>query len=365
MQFPLRVPRVLRFLVVFVAAFFVTAPASAHPVPFTYLDLRLGSDAIEGTLVAHIFDLGHDLKIDPAERLLDPAIATPYAAAIANLFNGRLIVSADGGALTPQWSQVEVVADRQSLRLHVRYPLDATPGIVTISASLFPYDPYHQTFLNMYEGTALTQAILDSGRARFDYYAGTRQGALAVARRFFPLGVQHILAGPDHLLFLAGLLLLGGTARTLIGLVAAFTLAHTVTLTLASLSIIIPAARLIDPAIALSIVYLGADNLLIRGGRDVRIWIACAFGGIHGFGFAGMLREMDLPMRALGWSLFSFTAGAAVAQLVVGAVIASSFAALRSRSETLGRRLAFAGSVVVMAAGTFWFVQRVFFPSGT
>ena len=75
--------------VVVAAALLVSRAASAHPVPFTYLDLRVQPDgAIDGSLVAHIFDLGHDLNIDPAERLLDPAVASQQAAAIARLFAG-------------------------------------------------------------------------------------------------------------------------------------------------------------------------------------------------------------------------------------------------------------------------------------
>ncbi len=75
-DFSLRAPRSPRFLLLVIAAACLLArPAAAHPVPFTYLDLRITDNAIEGTLVAHIFDLGHDLNIDPAERLLDPAIA--------------------------------------------------------------------------------------------------------------------------------------------------------------------------------------------------------------------------------------------------------------------------------------------------
>jgi hypothetical protein len=96
----------------------------------------------------------------------------------------------------------------------------------------------------------------------------------------------------------------------------------------------------------------------------VRAWIAFAFGFIHGFGFANVLREMDLPARALGWSLFSFNVGVEIGQLLVVLVVASAFAMLRARSETAGRQLVFAGSIVVVAAGTFWFVQRVFFPQG-
>src|SRR6185295_3705132 len=129
-------------------------------------------------------------------------------------------------------------------------------------------------------------------------------------------------------------------------------------LSLAALNVVSPPARLIEPAIALSIVYVGADNLLIRDGRDVRAGIAFAFG------FTSVLREMDLPARALGWSLFAFNAGVEIGQLLVVALVATALAALRSKSEAAGRQLAFAGSIVVMAAGAFWFVQRVFFPGG-
>ena len=347
-----------------IAALLVPRAAAAHPVPFTYLDLRLQPDALEGTLVAHIFDLSHDLNIVPAERLLDPAVAAQQSNAIAKLFAGRLIVTANGVTLTPQWSGAEVLADRQSLKLGIRYALAGNAGTVGIAAVMFPYDPQHQTFVNIYERSALTQAILDGGRSRFEYFAGSRQGALAIAVRFAPAGIRHILAGPDHLIFLVGLVLLGGSARRLAVIVTAFTAAHTVTLTLAALNILSPPARIIEPAIALSIVYLGADNLLIRDGRDVRAWIAVAFGAIHGFGYANVLREMDLSARALGWSLLSFNIGLEIGQLLVVAVVAPALTALRSRNEAAGRQLAFAGSIAVMAAGAFWFVQRVFFPGG-
>jgi hydrogenase/urease accessory protein HupE len=365
-MFSLRALRALGLNVMFIVAAAVLAPraALAHPVPFSYLDLRLQPDAIEGTVVAHMFDLAHDLNIEPAERLLDPSLAVQRSTAIARLFAGRLAVSADGRVLTPQWSAPEVIADRQSLKLSVRYMLASRPGTIGVTAVMFPYDPQHQTFLNIYEGSALTQAILDHGRSSFEYFAGTRQGAFAVVRKFLPAGIHHILIGPDHLLFLVGLLLLGGTVRQLAVIVTAFTVAHSITLSLAALAIVSPPARIIEPAIALSIVYVGADNLLIRGGRDVRAWIAFTFGFIHGFGFASVLREMELPARALGWSLFSFNIGVEIGQLCVVAVVATALAALRSRSEAAGRQLAFAGSVVVMAAGAFWFIQRVFFPGG-
>jgi hydrogenase/urease accessory protein HupE len=183
-------------------------------------------------------------------------------------------------------------------------------------------------------------------------------------QRFVPAGVHHILIGPDHLLFLVGLLLLGGALRQLIVVVTAFTVAHSLTLSLAALNLFSPSPRLVEPAIALSIVYVGADNLMVKGGRDVRAWIAFAFGFIHGFGFANVLREMDLPRQALGWSLFSFNLGVEIGQLAVVVAVASLLAALRARSAEAGRRLAVAGSVAVIVAGAYWFIERVFFPGG-
>ena len=349
-----------------VALLGLPAPAAAHPVPFSYLDIHIGPGALELTLVVHVFDVGHDLRVDPPERTLDAAVLGPQGSALVALLQQRLQVAADGRLLTNGiWSAPVPLPDRQSIQLRARYQTGSVPGSVTVTAALFPYDPTHQTFLNFYEGDGLTsQAILDRNHPEFEYFAGTRQGALAVIRKFIPSGIHHILIGPDHLLFLVGLLLLGGSVRRLLLVVTAFTVAHSITLSLAALNIVTPPSRIIEPAIALSIVYVGVDNLMVGRGRDVRALIAFAFGFIHGFGFANVLREMGLPARALGWSLFSFNVGVEIGQLFVVVLVASALMALRSRNEAAGRRLAFAGSLVVIAMGAFWFVQRVFFPGG-
>lgn len=353
-------------LCVVAALLLSVVPASAHPTPFSYLDVHVNGQDAEVDLVAHIIDVAHDLDIDPPERLLEPEVLKQRAADIAALLGGRFQLTADGVPLTAAgWSTPEPIAERQSIRITSQFPLVSTPGSIRLDALMFPYDPMHQTFVNFYEGDTLAlQAILDSSKRSVEFFSGSRQGVLAVMRRFIPSGIEHILIGPDHLLFLVGLLLLGGTLRQLAVVVSSFTLAHSITLSLAALNIVNPPARIIEPAIALSIVYVGADNLMVRDGRDVRAWIAFGFGFIHGFGFANVLREMDLPRTALGWSLFSFNAGVEIGQLMVVVVVASALAALRSRSEAVSRRLAYVGSVAVIAAGTFWFIQRVFFPGG-
>ena len=356
-------------LVVAAVLVIIARPVAAHPVPFSYIDVRVDGRTIEVSVVAHAWDLIHDLNLGPEttdERFLDSATLQAQAAAIAAIFGGRLRVEADGQTLTAgPWSTPEALMDRLSVRMRTRYESAAPPGVVRLTTVMFPYDPIHQTFLNMYEGGQLSaQAILSVERPSFEHFVGTRQGVWAVIRKFLPSGIHHILIGPDHLLFLVGLLLLGGTLRRLVLVVSAFTVAHSVTLTLAALNIVTPPASVIEPAIALSIVYVGIDNLLVRGGRDMRAWIAFAFGFIHGFGFANVLREMDLPARALGWSLFSFNLGVEVGQLIVVVAVASLLAALRKRSETAGKHMVLVGSWVVIAAGAFWFVERVFFPGG-
>lgn len=356
-------------LILAVAVFLAgDVPASAHPAPFSFLDVRLQGSTVDVTLVAHVFNVAHELGIEPPEKLLDPDVLGPRIGAIEATLATRIRLAADGNVLVVNWSSLEPVPDRQSLRLHTALELDHVPGTLAIDASLFPYDPIHQTFVNLYEADALnSQAILSQGRTTYQHFTGTRQGTLAVVRKFVPAGVHHILIGPDHILFLVGLLLLGGSMRRLILIVSGFTVAHSITLSLAALNIFSPSSRIVEPAIALSIVYVGVDNLMVRSGRDVRAWIAFAFGFIHGFGFAGVLREMELPGRALGWSLFSFNLGVEIGQLFVVVLVASALAVLRSQSsqsEPAGRRLAYAGSIAVIAVGAFWFVQRVFFPGG-
>jgi hypothetical protein len=354
--------RVLYMVCVLIVA--LAQPAFAHPVPFSFLDIYLTASGIEASLVLHDFDVAHDLGIAPPERLRDPALLVERAASIQALVTERLQIIADGRTLKPQWGTPEVLAERQAVRVSMRFP-EVTLARLEVSALMFPYDPMHQTFVNIYEEGEITrQVILNRYEQRTDYVIGTRQSPLSVISRFVPEGIHHILIGPDHLLFLIGLLLMGGSIRRLLIVVTSFTVAHSVTLSLAALDIFTPPARLIEPAIALSIVYVGFDNLLVKEGRDVRAWIAFAFGFIHGFGFANVLREMDLPRHALGWSLFSFNLGVEIGQMFVVVIVATALASLRARSARMGKQVAFAGSILVILAGSFWFVQRVFFPNG-
>jgi hypothetical protein len=344
----------------------LATPARAHPVPFTYLDLRIQSGVLELTLIAHDFDVAHDLGMDPSDRLLDPAVVRERSDAIIALLAPRLQVLTDGTPLAnPTWMPVEALPDRKSVRLGARYSVAQGTGVFAVETHFFPYDPVHQTFVNVYEGDTLTlQAILDRERPRLEYFAGSRQGTFAVVRRFLPAGLRHIFATPEHWTFVVGLLLLGGSARRL-GLIAAgFVVGHLAALVLVTSGLLRPPARIVDPAIALSIIYVGADNLMVRGGRDMRAWIAVAFGLIHGFWFAGALANANLPRLAFVWSLFAFNVGADIAQVTIVVVAGFAVKWLHDRHKLAARRLVYIGSVVAIAAGAYWFIQRVFFPGG-
>jgi hydrogenase/urease accessory protein HupE len=326
------------------AALLWAVPAVAHPAPFSYLDLHIDGNGVTGTLVVHDLDAAHDLNVANADTLLDPAAAARVRDALVALLTPRLSLTLDGRPAAISWGAIDVVPDRQSLRLAFTVA-GARPGLIGIRAYLFPYDPIHQTFINIYEESALKlQLILDAA------------------------GVEHILIGPDHILFLIGLLLLGGTLSRLALIVTSFTIGHSVTLSLAALDILSPSARFIEPLIALTIVVVGADNLLVLRGTkgdvqqasDIRAWLAVAFGLIHGFGFAYVLKEFGLPQAALGWSLFAFNLGVEIGQLLIVAVVAGTLMLIRRRNEAWSRWIATAGSIAVIAAGVYWFVERVF-----
>jgi len=345
-----------------VLALLLAAPVSAHPVPFSYLDLEVRDAAVDGRIRVHLVDLAPVLGLADPQALLDPEVRATHRAAIESYIASRLTFER-GGFQRARWGTIAVVDADEAIE--IPFSIAGPPeGALTLDTNLFPRDPNHQTFVNIYEdGLLRQQFILSAASDPVTYYRGTTAGAIAVMTTFIPSGVRHILIGPDHVLFLVGLLLLGGSLRKLVTIVTMFTVGHTITLTLATLDILNPPVWLIEPAIALSIVVVGADNLLQskEQGHDLRAWVAGAFGLVHGFGFANVLREFGLPQEALGWSLFSFNVGVELGQLAIVLVVASALALLRRRFPAADKWVVTGGSAVVIAAGSYWFAERVFF----
>jgi hydrogenase/urease accessory protein HupE len=178
---------------------------------------------------------------------------------------------------------------------------------------------------------------------------------------FFRLGVEHILTGYDHLLFLLALLLRGGRFLSLLKIITAFTVAHSITLALAVLGVVTIPGRIIEPAIAASIVWVALENLLRRDAPSQRWLVSFVFGLVHGFGFASAIEPLALPPARLALALLGFNLGVEAGQALVVALLLPLLLWMRGRSWE--PRVVRAASLGVAAVGLGWVVQRVFFSS--
>lgn len=195
--------------------------------------------------------------------------------------------------------------------------------------------------------------------------ASTIPADAAAPVSFFHLGVEHILTGYDHLLFLAALLLVCTSFREAAIIITCFTVAHSVTLALAALDVVRLPSRAVEAVIAASIVYVALENVLRFGKNRRRLaWragVTFAFGLVHGLGFASVLRELGLGSAPGGVALplLKFNLGVETGQVVVAAVVFPLIVAARRRGPMLERRFVPACSILIALAGAWWLVERV------
>jgi hydrogenase/urease accessory protein HupE len=222
-------------------------------------------------------------------------------------------------------------------------------------------------------GTTTRDEVLYKGHSAFTIAAdGQRSGDAPAAAAssapaakttgssawaFFKMGVEHILTGYDHLVFLFGLVLLRARLKELLAVVTAFTIAHSITLAIAVLGIFTPSPRFVEPAIALSIAYVGIENFFVKDASK-RWRITFPFGLIHGFGFAGALQEINLPRPQIPVALVTFNLGVEAGQLFAMSIILPMVILIRQKDwfEPKGVRV-LSGAVAV--AGGIWFVMRI------
>jgi hydrogenase/urease accessory protein HupE len=186
--------------------------------------------------------------------------------------------------------------------------------------------------------------------------------------RYFRLGFGHVLDGYDHLAFVLGLVLMVRRFRTLAITITAFTIAHSVTLGLSAADLVFVPAAWTEPLIALSILYVGAENLVVlwrrwrrpgtdgNGGLSLRWVVAFVFGLVHGFGFSYLLRTIGLPDDAFLLSLAAFNIGVEAAQLTV---VALPFVILSRLPARPHAACAGIGSLAVAAVGAWWLAERL------
>ena len=179
---------------------------------------------------------------------------------------------------------------------------------------------------------------------------------------FLVMGVKHIWTGYDHLLFLFGLLIVTRNFGDAVKIITCFTLAHSLTLAVATLSLVQISSRIVEPLIAASIVDVGIENLF-RGDDPKGRWLLTfGFGLIHGFGFASVLKEMGVGANGTGIAvpLVSFNLGVELGQITIAALVLPVIWKLREKPMFVARWVP-ACSILVALLGGYWFVQRVWF----
>ena len=184
----------------------------------------------------------------------------------------------------------------------------ASGRAVCLSAWLVPKNALYKTFVDVYNTKLERQLIFDAQARTQTIVFKAKQSIWEVIWAFGLEGLHYILIGLDHILFVVSLLLAGGGFWTLLRITTAFTLAHSLTLSLAVLGVFAPPASFVEPAIVASIIFVAIDSLRPKN-RDLLIWFAFGFGLIQGFGFANALQEIKLPPNVLAWLLVSFNIG--------------------------------------------------------
>lgn len=366
--------RLLVTTVVFLLA--VTHVAVGHPLAFSDTTVVLRADgAFQADLIVDLdaLALGAPQSTDDAELVAALTALTPdefagQLAGLRRLFQRRVRFRFDGapapfevtfpdyGAAAATESVIPTL-----LGLTARLTGTVPPGATALE--FFASRAFSDVNLTIRdEARDLTiQALVEAG-ARSDPFtlAGPVEprDTWSIGATYLRLGFLHIVPlGLDHVLFVLGLFLLGAELRPLVWQVSVFTVAHATTLSLAVFNIASMPPALVEPLIALSIVYVGVENLLTRRLTAWRQMIVFGFGLLHGLGFAGVLQELGLPDQERVLGLISFNVGIELGQLLVIGTALVAVGWCRSR-DWYRRRIVMPGSVAIAAAGLFWAVER-------
>lgn len=364
----------LRSLLCLLFFFTLAPPAAAHD-PFELT--TTGDVSPTGmTLVTTATRGCAATLLDPRSR--GPAFApeelsrlAPRLEAVATqLFD----VTQNGRRLTARSAKVELTVEAE-VQLTVVYPAPAVGPLAIVARHVQALGPAYASALTLTQNDAaavLGTAVFTSDAPELVVQVrgpapphtqpipreDSNEARIGFARSFV-LGVEHILAGLDHLLFLAGLLVACRKARSMLAIVTAFTVAHSITLALAALDWVVLPTSVVEPVIAASIVLVGVENLVRKDTPPARAALCFAFGLVHGFGFAGALRELGLGKGGtpIALPLLGFNLGVEAGQLLVVAVLLPAVLLLRKKPR-VSRWLLPTASACVAAAGGYWLLDR-------
>jgi hydrogenase/urease accessory protein HupE len=288
--------------------------------------------------------------------------APPDYSPLLKVVPEKIAISSNGKACTPTTPALTPPAREGALvTLDVRFACAEAPRTLAIRDNLFDVmgAQYHTIANVQWPGGSQQFVFMTQARElRVEVAAATTPRG---AGSFFVLGIEHILTGYDHLLFLLALILGGGNLWSLFKIITAFTIAHSITLALAALNLVTLPEQMVEATIALSIAYVAAENLFMRKAVSHRWAVSFLFGLVHGFGFSNVLRELGLPKEGLVWALLNFNLGVETGQAM--AVLIAVPVLFWLRQFKWEPRAVTATSVVVLAVGLTLFVERALFAS--
>jgi hypothetical protein len=355
----------------------IIGPVSAHKSSDSYLNLRLNGNEIVGQWDAALRDLDYALGLDSDnDGIITWRELRAHHALIAAAMLSHLSLQT-GGKVCPT-RVIDHLVDEHSDGAYevLRFTAECGAPVRKLDISydfFFDLDPQHRGLLRLQADGGTFTTVFSPYQKNF-HLEGNSPSWTQEFLDYFKEGVWHIWTGFDHILFLCALLLpsvlsfhsgkwwalrsFGETFRNVFKIVTAFTVAHSITLSLAVLGFIAIPSRLVESAIAISVIAAALNNLwpIVQA----RLWVvAFGFGLVHGLGFANVLTELGLPADALAVALVGFNLGVEAGQLViVCAVLPLAYCC--SRSWLYPRFVLRAGSVTIVAIAFVWLIERSF-----
>jgi hydrogenase/urease accessory protein HupE len=350
------------------------APLQAH-------DPGLSTTQVEvrpGKLVVTIGFAPNDVRmLLPAAARASPSswTSSDFDAAslgLRELAPGLLEIRSESGVLP--WTDASVtLASGNSVIFHLACARPAASRLALHSRVMDRLPPGHRDYVSVTDeaGNTLLEKLVGANDPDPAFDLPAAAGGASAAERpaevktpsfwgFLRLGIAHIWTGYDHLLFLFGLLVVCRSFRSIVAIISCFTVAHSITLALATLNVVAIPSRIIEPMIAASIFYVGIENLVRRGAEPRGRWaLTFAFGLVHGFGFASVLRELGVGSNGHGLAmpLFTFNLGVEIGQVTIAAIVLPIVWQLRKNPAFLRRGVPVL-SALVAAAGLYWFLER-------
>jgi hydrogenase/urease accessory protein HupE len=319
-------------------------------------------------------ELDIELSAESAWMLLrgDPNVAPDVGARLSELKElAPQLYKVSGGSaeLAPQSVEMEM-REEDGVGFLLVYPRSSGEPLRFDADFLRKLPGGHRTTLTVKDADdkVLRTQVLTASSSVLETTDGGSFSSAAASRQssfwsFLKLGLEHILTGYDHLLFLFGLLLACRRFSTAVRIITCFTLAHSLTLALAALDVVSLPGRVVEPLIAASIVFVGVENIVRRDEPAWRWALTFVLGLVHGFGFAGALKQAGLgsgDASALLVPLFSFNLGVELGQVTVAAILLPLLWKLSGVNafEKYGKTIL---SAVVGLAGFYWLLTRLFF----